>query len=60
MIEIKKGNEPDGLKNLRENPALSGLSPKEMFAELRNPLKAQVIESLRHDQQLKFPSNMTT
>lgn len=50
MIEIKKETEPDGLRELRENPMLSGLSPKEMFAELKNPLKAQVIESLRHDQ----------
>ncbi len=45
MIEIKKGAEPDGLKELRENPMLSGLSPKEMFAELKNPLKVQVIGS---------------
>ena len=50
MIDIKKGIEPDGLKELREDPMLSGLSPKEMFAELKNPLKAQVIESLRHEQ----------
>ena len=50
MIEIKKGIEPDGLKELREDPMLSRLSPKEMFAELKNPLKAQVIESLRHEQ----------
>ena len=50
MIEIKKGIEPDGLKELREDPMLRRLSPKEMFAELKNPLKAQVIESLRHEQ----------
>lgn len=50
MIEVKKGAEPDGLKELRESPMLSGLSPKEMFAELKNPLKATVLESLRHDQ----------
>lgn len=50
MIEVKKGVEPDGLKELREDLALSGLSPKEMFAELKNPLKKQVVESLRHDQ----------
>lgn len=50
MIEVKKGVEPDGLKELREDPMLSGLSPKEMFAELKNPLKAQVVESLRHEQ----------
>lgn len=50
MIEVKKGAEPDGLRELRENPMLSGLSPKEMFAELKNPLKAMVLESLRHDQ----------
>ena len=50
MIEIKKGIEPAVLKELREDPMLSGLSPKDMFAELRNPLKALIIESLRHDQ----------
>lgn len=50
MIEVKKGIEPAGLKELREDPMLSGLSPKDMFAELRNPLKALIIESLRHDQ----------
>lgn len=50
MIEIKKGTEPNGLKELREDPMLRGLSPKELFAELKNPLKALVIESLRHDQ----------
>ena len=47
MIEIKKGTEPEGLKELREDSMLSELSPKEMFAELKNPLKAQVIESLQ-------------
>lgn len=50
MIEVKKGIEPDGLKELREDSMISRLSPKQMFAELRNPLKTQVIESLRHDQ----------
>lgn len=50
MIEVKKGTEPEGLKELREDPMFSALSPKEMFAELRNPLKKLVIESLRHDQ----------
>lgn len=50
MIEVKKGVEPGGLKELREDPMLSGLSPKEMFAELKNPLKATVLESLRRDQ----------
>ncbi len=50
MIKIKKGTEPEGLKELREDSMLSELSPKEMFAELKNPLKAQVIESLRHEQ----------
>lgn len=50
MIEVKKGIEPDGLKELREDPVLSGFSPKEMYAELKNPLKEQVVECLRHDQ----------
>ena len=50
MIEIIKGIEPEGLKELRDDSMLSDLSPKEMFAELKNPLKARVIESLRHEQ----------
>ncbi len=50
MIEIKKGAEPDGLKKLREDPMLKGFSPKEMFAELKNPLKEEVIKSLRREQ----------
>ena len=50
MIEVKKGAEPDELKELRENPMLKGLSPKEMFAELKNPLKTHIIERLRHEQ----------
>ena len=50
MIEVKKGIEPDELKELREDPMLRGLSSKEMFAALKNPLKTSVIESLRHEQ----------
>lgn len=50
MIEVQKGIEPDGLKELREDPMVSGLSPKEAFKMLRNPLKAQVTECLKRDQ----------
>lgn len=50
MIEVKKETEPEGLKKLRESLALSGLSQKDMFAELKNPLKAQIIESLKNEQ----------
>lgn len=44
MIEVKKGCEPDGLKELREECLAEGLSPKESFKRLLNPLKGQVME----------------
>ena len=50
MIEVKKGSEPDALKKLREECLEAGLSPKEAFGMLRNPLKEQVIECLKRDQ----------
>ncbi len=50
MIEVKKGSEPEELKKLRDECRAEGLSPKESFARLKNPLKQQVIESLKRDQ----------
>lgn len=50
MIEVKKGCEPDGLKELREKCLAEGLSPKESFKRLLNPLKGQVMECLKRDQ----------
>lgn len=50
MIVVRKGAEPMGLKELREDSMLRGLTPKEAFKMLRNPLKAQVAESLKRDQ----------
>ncbi len=50
MIIVKKGIEPMGLKKLREDPMVKGLPPKEAYGMLRNPLKTQVIESLKRDQ----------
>ena len=50
MIEVKKGTEPDGLKKLRENPKLKGLSPKNQFKRLKGSLKESVVKSLRHEQ----------
>lgn len=50
MIEVKKGPEPEELKRLREECIEAGLSPKESFKMLQNPLKQQVLESLKRDQ----------
>lgn len=50
MIEVRKGSEPDGLKQLREECLTDHLSPKESYAMLRNPLKNQVLECLKRDQ----------
>lgn len=50
MIVVKKGTEPTGLKELQEDSMLRGLPPKEAFKMLRNPLKGDVIESLKRDQ----------
>ncbi|MCM1121210.1 MAG: TIGR02646 family protein [Eubacterium sp.] len=50
MIAIKKGDEPEGLKELRDNPMVKMLPPKEAFKELRAPLKEKVFESLKRDQ----------
>ena len=50
MIEVKKGSEPEELKNLREECQKEKLSPKESFKRLQNPLKRQVLECLKRDQ----------
>ena len=50
MIVVEKGEEPEGLKELREECKKQGLSPKDSFKMLRNPLKEQVIGSLKRDQ----------
>ena len=50
MIEVKKGSEPEELKNLRKKCQEEKLSPKESFRRLQNPLKRQVLESLKRDQ----------
>lgn len=50
MIVVRKGIEPEELRKLREDPMLKGLPPKEAFKMLRNPLKGQVVESLKRDQ----------
>ncbi len=50
MIEVRKSSEPDALKKLREECLAEGLSPRESFRRLQNPLKRQVIECLKQDQ----------
>ena len=50
MIAAKKGQEPEGLKQLREGKLTAGLSPKEQFDELKNPLKKEVLDCLLQDQ----------
>lgn len=50
MIEVKKGSEPDDLKKLREECLAEGLTPKESYKMLCNPLKSQLIECLKRDQ----------
>lgn len=50
MIEVKKGSEPEELKNLRKKCQEEKLSPKESFRRLQNPLKRQVLECLKRDQ----------
>ena len=50
MIVVKKGLEPDGLKELREDPSVARLAPKDAYKMLMNPLKQEVIDSLKHDQ----------
>lgn len=50
MIAVKKGIEPDGLRQLREECMEAGLSPKASYDRLRKPLKAEVLECLKRDQ----------
>lgn len=44
MIEVIKGKEPDDLRALREDCKANGLTPKESFEMLQNPLKSEVIK----------------
>lgn len=50
MIPIQKGIEPEGLAKLREKTKRQGLSPKEAFKKLKNPLKDKVRSSLVKEQ----------
>lgn len=50
MIEVKKGPEPDELKQLREAPEVRTLAPKDAFRMLMNPLKTLVTERLKQEQ----------
>lgn len=50
MIEIKKGQPPDELVALAQQAAEQGLTPKEAYATLRNPLKETVLECLMKEQ----------
>lgn len=50
MIAIKKEAEPAGLKELREEAADRGLSPKEAYQTLVDPLKRKVRKSLVREQ----------
>lgn len=50
MIAIQKKAEPAGLMRLRQRAAAAGLSPKEAYGTLRNPLKEQVCKSLADEQ----------
>lgn len=50
MIKIVKGTEPAGLKPLRDQAISDGVSEKEAYERLRNPLKDQVRRSLVNEQ----------
>lgn len=52
MIEIKKGLEPEGLRSLREQAAVDGLSPNEAYKRLNNnpQLKRKVKRALVKEQ----------
>lgn len=50
MIEIRKRAEPAALKNLRDTAAQAGLTPREAYEKLKNPLKNTVRDSLIHEQ----------
>lgn len=50
MIFIQKRSEPEGLRLLRENAARRGLTPKQAYKTLRNPLKQDVLDALVEEQ----------
>lgn len=50
MLFIDKQEEPPELKELRENAINDGLTPKEAYSRLCNPLKRKVIDALMHEQ----------
>lgn len=50
MIEIKKGTEPAGLRELRDRAAAMGLSPEEAYNTLRGSLKDGVRDALISEQ----------
>lgn len=50
MIGIQKGPEPVDLTALRQSTAAAGLSPREAYKKLRNPLKSQVRQCLVDEQ----------
>lgn len=50
MIEIRKGQPPEGLVALAQQAAEQGLTPEEAYATLRNPLKEKVLECLMEEQ----------
>lgn len=50
MIAVRKGMGPDGLEELCKECMAEGLSPKESYDRLRNPLKQQVMDCLKRDQ----------
>ncbi len=50
MIVVRKGTEPDALQVLREFCKSQGLSAKEAYRELKNPLKGEVLHCLKRDQ----------
>lgn len=50
MIAVNKGNEPEGLSNLREACKKEGMNPKEAYKRLSGELKQRVLSSLRNEQ----------
>lgn len=50
MIEIRKGPPPEGLVALAQEAAEKGLTPKEAYDTLRNPLKEEVLKHLIEEQ----------
>ena len=50
MIEVKKGPEPEGLTQLRNDQEIKKLRPRDAFQMLRNPLKREVTDCLKKEQ----------